>query len=165
MTQFRILDIGIMEDKYRNVLLQSLGHELKTPLNIMIGNLENAKELVVTCGADEDPDVLITIKQSITQAIYLQTIIEGFNFFVEIETGKFHVQRSEVDIQTEIDLVYSLLKAQIDFKNSNFESYIDPKIPKYVNTDMRIFRQTLLHLLANAVKFTHQGSIKISAKL
>ena len=97
LTQFRIVDIELMEDKYKHAMLQSLGHGLKTPLNSMIGNLENALSIPMNAQRNQLENVIstmqTTIQNSLNSAIYLLELIESFNDYMQAETGTYTVTR------------------------------------------------------------------------
>jgi CheY-like chemotaxis protein len=95
----------------------------------------------------------------------LLTVINDILDFSKIEAGKIELERIDIDIRETIHDVCRLLAVQAHARELKIVVTVDPDIPLSVKGDANRFRQILLNLGGNAVKFTAQGQVCIDAKL
>ncbi|MFZ4664782.1 MAG: ATP-binding protein, partial [Caldilineaceae bacterium] len=79
--------------------------------------------------------------------------------FSKIEAGRFTVQEDSFPPIMVVESVAELLSAQATAKGLALMTYIAPQVPAIVRGDAGRFRQVLLNLVGNAVKFTDQGEV------
>lgn len=143
----------------KNVVLANISHEVRTPLNTILGM--NAL-LLETELDDNQYECLLVERKSCYHLLGLITDILDIN---KLEAGKMVFKYSPVNIQELIETSYDLIgydakrkKLQLDFK-------ISSKVPKDVILDKQRIKQMLGNLLSNAVKFTQKGKIESTVEL
>src|SRR5690606_14665715 len=139
--------------------LANMSHEFRTPLNGLAG----VAELLATTRLDsEQREYLATIRAS-SQS--LLSLVEDVLDISAIEAGKLKVADDEfdpADVVAEVDL---MLRPTARAKGLAYESRLAPEVPARVRGDNDHLRQVLTNLVANAVKFTREGSVRLEVEL
>jgi signal transduction histidine kinase/purine-cytosine permease-like protein/FixJ family two-component response regulator len=134
--------------------LAGLSHELRTPLNVLLGYAQLLSR-----------DQALPIKQRETIAIvkrngeHLADLIEGLLEISKIEAGRVNLQRDEFNLKAILQQLVDMFQMQASKKGLKFHYITSPNLPDYVATDKQRFRQILINLISNAIKYTQQGEI------
>ena len=139
--------------------LAIMSHELRTPLNSMIG----MGSLIGRTGLDaEQRDMLATMQLS---ARTLLGLINDILDFSKIEAGKLQPEIESFALHEVLGGTVAMLRLQAEAKGLSIALRIDPRLPlAYRGLPLQL-RQILINLIANAIKFTPQGRIEVSARL
>lgn len=148
-------------DKAKSDFLATISHEMRTPLNGIVGISELLKETKL----DVDQEVLISNLSYSSE--HLRGLISDILDVTLIESGKLVIQSNEIEIETEIEKLIEIIKPRLDKKKGKVELTIehDPTIPALLIGDSLRFRQILLNLINNAIKFTDRGIVKVNSEL
>lgn len=142
----------------KSEFLATMSHEIRTPMNGVLGM---ADLLLATKPLNtEQTHYVRTISQS---GESLLTILNDILDFSKIEAGKFELDKNEFNFVDVIEDSAALLAYEIQSKDLEFVVDIAPELQRDFIGDVGRLRQVLLNLLSNAKKFTHEGSICISA--
>lgn len=150
----RLMDLDRMKDD----LLAAVSHELKTPLNGIIGLTESMRERRGGGGNDEEHAVLDMINASGRR---LAVMVNDLLDYSRLKYRQAPLDRKPVDLRVVADLVIGLTRPLAGMKPLAFVNAIDPKAPM-VSADEYRLQQVLHNLLGNAVKHTASGSVTIS---
>jgi PAS domain S-box-containing protein len=146
-------------NRAKSEFLANMSHEICTPMNGVIGMTELLLETAL------DPlqrDYAQTVRDS---AATLLTVINDILDFSIIESGKVELDHLDLDLRDTLEDVARLLASQAHSKGLEVTVLVDPNLPDVVNGDAGRFRQILLHLGNNAVKFTARGEIGLELKV
>lgn len=135
--------------------LANMSHEFRTPLNGLAG----VAELLATTRLDnEQSEYLATIRAS-TQS--LLSLVEDVLDISAIEAGKLKLSIDEFDLCDVVAEVDLMLRPTAKAKGLSYESRVAPEVPGRLRGDSDHLRQVLTNLVANAVKFTRSGSVRL----
>ena len=137
--------------------LASMSHELRTPLNAIIG-FTGTLLMLLPGPLTADQDRQLRVVQG--SARHLLALINDLLDVAKIEAGKFELHPEPTDCALLVREVAATLMPQAEHKGLRvvLEAATDP-MPCEV--DRRALRQIVLNLVANAIKFTEQGEIRV----
>src|SRR5262249_25700009 len=95
----------------------------------------------------------------------LLTLIEDILDFSRIESRTLVLHKSEVILRPLIEGVAELLSTRAFGKNIELATAIDADVPETIRADEARLRQVLINLIGNALKFTEQGGVLVTASL
>ncbi|HZS83166.1 MAG TPA: ATP-binding protein [Stellaceae bacterium] len=143
-------------NRAKSEFLATMSHELRTPLNAIIGFSELLKDERL---GPRDPARLRAYAQDIHDSgRHLLEVINDILDLSKAESGKLTLTEEELDPATIIDAVVRAMKPQADAGGLTLTAAIPAPLPR-LWVDARIFRQILLNLVSNAVKFTGPGGL------
>lgn len=137
----------------------NISHEIRTPMNSIMG-FTDLLRLEVTDAAQKD--YLNTIYQS---GSILTKMIDDLLDLSKIEANKLSLIYRSCDIVTECRETLQILGSKVKEKDISLFYNADPNIPTSLRIDPVRFRQIILNLVGNAIKFTDTGSIHVDFKL
>ena len=140
--------------------LANMSHELRTPLNAIIGYSEMLQELAEDDGHD---DYLADLKKIHSAGKHLLELINDVLDISKIEAGKMDLYLEDFTPGQLLEEVHGVI-APLAQKNSN-QLVIDAASDLgSIHADMTKMRQSLLNLVSNACKFTHNGTITLRVR-
>jgi len=143
-------------NRAKSEFLANMSHEIRTPMNAIMGFSELLWKQVEN---EKHKEYLKTIT---TSGQTLLSLIDDILDLSKIEAGKLEINykpTSPHSIFTDIERIFS---QKITQKGLEFRLEIDPDLPGELLLDEVRMRQILFNLVGNAVKFTHEGYIKLS---
>lgn len=147
-------------DRLKSMFIANMSHELKTPLNTIIG----FSELLISSLEDSiSLQNLNDLHNIHLSGKYLLRIINDILDLSKIEAGKIDFEKEEIDIYELILNGAMTLRSLIADKNIEIKYNIESNIPRIIGDEIRI-QQILYNIIGNAAKFTSEGSIIISAR-
>ncbi len=140
-------------DQLKNDFLARTSHELKTPLNGIIGTTEVLLEKSGHLLPEED---LASLAAVVSNSSRLTLLINDILDYSKLQKKEIALYRSAVDIAACSRLVIDLLKPLCDRKKQNLHNHLAEGLPLVYADDSRL-QQILHNLLGNAIKFTPEG--------
>ncbi len=143
----------------KSAFLANMSHELRTPLTAILG----FAQLLQRDAALGDPQ---RRKVSIihSSGSHLLALINDILDLSRAEAGRLDLMPEPVNLRLLVDDVTAIVRVQAEAKQLPFEVDLGEPLPVSVVVDERRLRQVLLNLLANAVKFTERGHVRLSVR-
>ena len=143
--------------------LANMSHELRTPLTAILGYTETLlTEGDLTKAPPERIDAIYTILRN---GEHLLTLINDILDLSKTEAGMLHVERTDCSPARILMDVRQLMKARATAKGIELHFDFDGPIPATISTDPTRLRQILFNVVGNAVKFTHEGEVRVTVRL
>lgn len=142
----------------KSLFLSNMTHELRTPMNGVLGM---ASILGETALADEQQEMLDVICSS---GDTLLTIINDILDISKVEANKLELELVPFRIRTCIEETFNIVQPSTLGKEIDLTFDIDKNVPQEVIQDVTRVRQILTNLVGNAIKFTEQGSVSVTVK-
>ena len=144
-------------NQLKSEFLANTSHELRTPLNGIIGSIHLVRDGLCD-SREEEMDFL---EQADKAALHLLSVIEDILNIAKIEAGTLDVSITSVDLRHVLQDVLEIEASQLQSKGLRL---IRPELaePIIVPVDHSRFKQVLLNVLSNAIKFTDEGAIAIT---
>ncbi|MBE9069996.1 CHASE2 domain-containing protein [Leptolyngbya cf. ectocarpi LEGE 11479] len=143
----------------KSEFLANMSHELRTPLNGILGYaqiLQNSRTL-----SDEEHSRVSIIYQC---GNHLLTLINDVLDLAKIEARKLELFPKETYLEPFLLSVAEICEIRARSKKLTFNLDFDQSLPHRVMIDDKRFRQVLINLLGNGIKFTDQGAVTLSVK-
>lgn len=155
----RAFEIGFENEDLVNKL-NDASHEIRTPVTAIAGYAEFLQD------PSGSPDEIHKIAGIIQRnSVYLKRLVDNILMLSRAGAGQLEGHRERISVADEIDGAVSLVESQLKEKNLQLIVDISPEVPGQIYLDTLRFQQILINLLANSIKFTNKGEIRISAFL
>ena len=158
-TQIEEIEQQKMSQKMERVMVSTITHELRTPMHGILGMFEQIESLA------QNPQVLHYCKIGMNTGKLLLNIVNDILDFSQIEVSKLNLHCTQFDPAEVIHECIELFEIQVSHKDIDlkFDSQEEVKIPAIVS-DRNRYKQVLLNLISNAIKFTFKGKVKIELR-
>ena len=143
-------------NRAKSEFLANLSHEIRTPMNGVLGIAG------LLAGYDlpgKAPQDVATLRRS---AENLLRLIDELLDFSKIEAGRLELVPEDFHLGAMVDGVIELLAPRAAARGIRLEVNVAEGLPRILRADPVRFRQILLNLVDNAVKFTDEGGVKVT---
>ncbi len=142
-------------NRLKSVFLANMSHEIRTPLTAIIGFSEQA---MAESDKEQTDDYL---KRVLRSGGHLLSLINDILDLSKIEADKLELSIVQFNFLQLMDEIYQQTRDQAQSKGLDCQLELNYPLPEYLRTDEVRFRQVLLNLTSNALKFTQRGKIVI----
>ena len=149
-------DKAIKAEKARNYFFSTVSHDIRTPLNSIIGFSE-----MLQLGIDEPEEKERALEAIITSGQTLLELINDVLDLSKLESGKMELHPEPADITSLVRKVANSFEVATSRSSLMLQTEIE-KMP-FLKLDPQRIRQILFNLIGNAVKFTAKGAVTVRA--
>lgn len=143
----------------KSQFLAAMSHEIRTPLGVILGFAELlVSEGKTTHDEAEKQNWLSSIKRNGT---LLSNIINNILDLAKIEAGKIDAKPTVVELQSLLNDLSGLMSLYATERGICFSVRAEDSAPKAILTDPTLFKQILVNIIGNAIKFTSSGSVDV----
>jgi signal transduction histidine kinase/ActR/RegA family two-component response regulator len=139
----------------KSEFLANMSHEIRTPLNGVMGMIHLVSE---RCTDEEASEHL---RHAGNAAQHLTSILNDILDLSKLEAGKLRIERIPFNLYDEVGELMSLFAISAGEKRIVLRTSISSETPQWVLGDAIRFRQILMNLVGNAVKFTSSGQVSV----
>jgi CheY-like chemotaxis protein len=148
---------GTGGEPLKSEFLANMSHEIRTPMNAILGLMS----LTLESSLDEKQKEQLEGARS--AAVSLLGVLNDILDLSKIEAGRFELNTAPFDLHRLVSSVHSLFTHEAEAKGLDLEMHLGLDVPVWVEGDKDRLRQVLVNLMSNALKFTEQGRVSISA--
>ncbi|MBI5259977.1 MAG: PAS domain-containing protein [Burkholderiales bacterium] len=148
-------DAAEAANRAKSAFLANMSHELRTPMNGVIG----ITRLLLDSGPDDRQRRYLGMVMSSAQG--LMQILDDVLDLSKIEADKLVLQPQPMSVRQVLAEALSPLQLQAQHRGLGFDWRVDRDVPDTVLADAPRWRQLLLNLAGNALKFTERGSVEV----
>lgn len=142
-------------DRAKSEFLAMVSHEIRTPINGVIGFARLLADTPLTAAQRENVAMIHT------SGLALEKLIGDILDLSKIEAGKVEIEHTAFSPQKCVDEVCAFFADQARAASLKLDFRIDPGVPMFVNGDESRVRQILVNLIGNALKFTERGGVTV----
>lgn len=146
-------------DHAKSLFLASMSHEVRTPMNGVIGMTSLLLDSSLSPEQRECAETIHTSGQA------LLTIVNDILDFSKIEAGKLELETITFDIRQTVAEVRELMAVSAQARDLVLVAEVAGDVPRTARGDPGRIRQVLVNLVSNAIKFTEAGSVSMSVEL
>ena len=143
----------------KSAFIANISHDIRTPLSGLVGFAEIAASRIKAPGQRENLQYLVQSGYALLKL--LNEVIE----FSRLECGALPHSAVKFNVTEVLEHVLALERPSAAAKKLALNVTVDQQIPAYLVGDAVRLHRILLNLISNAIKFTHQGFVRISAEL
>jgi signal transduction histidine kinase/CheY-like chemotaxis protein/HPt (histidine-containing phosphotransfer) domain-containing protein len=151
-------DAAEASNRAKSEFLANMSHEIRTPLTGILG----FTDVLIAGGDDGDPakrrEYLATIQSS---GQHLLGLINDILDLSKIESGRLEFESQACSIDALVGDVVRVLQVKADEKSLDLSVRWETQAPRIVYTDSTRFRQALMNVVGNAIKFTARGGVEL----
>lgn len=143
-------------DRAKSEFLAVVSHEIRTPINGVIGFTKLLRDTPLT---SEQRSFIDLIGSS---GLTLEALISDILDMSKIEAGKIDIDHMPYPLRRTVEEVITFFTPKARAAGLTLEAKIDADVPSLVNGDANRLRQILVNLVGNAIKFTERGGITVT---
>eukprot|EP00741_Cyanophora_paradoxa_P024962 tig00000325_g24095.t1 len=144
----------------KSMFLATVSHEMRTPLNGILGMLQLAMDSESLPKVAED-----YVKRAFQSGEHLLSLISDILDISQIESGKMQLRHMAFDIRSLLRSAINLISPKAEAKGLKVSSCLSDDFPIRVIGDSDRLRQVLINLCSNAVKYTRKGRITVTCSI
>ncbi len=142
----------------KTAFLASMSHELRSPLNAMLGFTRLLMRDSSLASHRDDLGIVLRSGE------HLYRLINEVLEMSKIEAGRMELSESDFDVPAMLEEIEEMFALQARHKGIKLTVQCDAGVPRYARADAGKLRQVLINLTSNAVKFTAHGRVELRAQ-
>ncbi len=153
--------LALAANQAKDRFIANISHELRTPLNSIIGYNRLAQQ-------DKNIQYIVAKHLKIVEksSLHLLNLINDILDIAKIEAGKIDLELTDIELEELLQDVDNLIRTQAEQNSLSFQIKTPATLtPVTIYGNYQRLLQVMLNLVGNAIKFTHEGGVSISAEI
>lgn len=150
-----------INEQERKKLLQSISHELRSPLTSTLGYIEAILDGVVQDEAQQK----VYLLRSRERLLALNRLIQDLFELAKLEAGRTEFKFTKISVQQFFDNFASRFEDNVQQANLSYLATCDLQPDQFVLVDLLRMEQVISNFISNAIKYTARGHISVSMHL
>ena len=142
---------------FKDSFISTLSHELRTPMNAILGFND-----LLSVRLKNNPQALELVNLSRQSGEHLLTVINDVLDFSQMQMGQLKIHPEPFDLRTTVHGAFKLFEQRVESMDILYQLEMADDLPETIHSDRHRLMQVLVNLLGNAIKFTHQGQVRLS---
>jgi PAS domain S-box-containing protein len=152
----RAKEMAESANRAKSEFLANISHEVRTPLNGIMGMLQLCLQF------DVQPELGEYLRTALESSRNLLRVLNDVLDFTKVDAGKMELLEREFDLDEMLSQSVSFFEAMAMDKRIRLALEKPPSLGRFVGDEGRL-RQILLNLMGNALKFTDSGAVTLEA--
>ena len=153
---FKSKDDATTEARSKTMLVASISHDLKNPLNCLLGCIDQLHESPVLSESEKKE-----LKTASYSGQILSYLISNILDMSKIQAGKFEVEKLPMSIKVESGKILRIERELSRKKGISLYKKFSTPMPKFVYGDAMRYAEVLINFIGNAIKFTSRGYVAV----
>jgi len=136
-------------------MIQRMNDELRTPMSALVGAAEHLRR------AAQSPTARAHIATLLQASEVLRLVLNDLSDLDRLENGQISIETKPADPRELLRGVVSAFRAAAQDKSLELFVDVDPATPAFIEMDAGRVRQVLFNLLANAIRYTTHGGVRV----
>ena len=138
----------------KNIIMSSLSHEMRTPMNAIIG-----LDFIALQSDKLHPETRRQIEKIDENARHLMALIENILDMSDIDAGTMVLKEDTFSVYELIEMINRMMRSRCTMKGLDYQNAINGSLDDFYVGDQRKLRQILVSILDNAIKFTDSPGV------
>jgi signal transduction histidine kinase/CheY-like chemotaxis protein len=148
----------VQMDKYKDLLLATVSHDLRNPLSGMLFVIDELFDI-----SNEQQGTMLKLARASGDLLLI--MINDILDYCQLQSNQLRVRMGSFKVRDLINEIITLMKWSAQGREVKLQCNIEEDVPETIFSDKDRLKQILYNLISNAIKFTSKGSVTVSAEL